>query len=230
MGRTTHTNVFFNGRYSVVHYPFPAIHLRYTMTLTIGLTGGIGSGKSTVAKVFENLGVPVYDTDAIAKDLVQPGKPALQELITKLGNGILTDNGELDRQALKQQIFDNDKVRNLVEDILHPRIRQQLLSKIESCTSPYCIAVIPLLFEKNWQDTVDRVLVVDAPPELQIARATSRDNVPENLILQIMQAQVNRETRLASANDIINNNGDQQFLASQVDELHEKYLTLAKCN
>lgn len=200
------------------------------MTLTIGLTGGIGSGKSTVARLFENLGVPVFDTDVIARELVQPGKPALQELIEKLGRGILSDNGELDRQVLKQQVFDNDEARNLVEDILHPRIRQQLLSRIESCTTPYCVAVIPLLIEKHWQDIVDRILVVDVSEQAQVTRATSRDGVSEKLILQIMQTQINRETRLARANDIIDNNGDQQFLASQVDELHEKYLALAKSN
>jgi dephospho-CoA kinase len=198
------------------------------MTLTIGLTGGIGSGKSTVAKLFENLGVPVYDTDAIAKELVQPGQSALQELTDKLGNDILTDNNELDRHALKQRIFENDEVRKLVEDILHPKIHQELLSKIKSCTAPYCIAVIPLLIEKNWQDTIDRVLVVDVSQEAQVARATSRDKVSKNLILQIIQSQVSRETRLDNANDIINNNGDQQQLVNQVKELHEKYMSLAR--
>lgn len=197
------------------------------MTLTIGLTGGIGSGKSTVAKLFADLGVPVYDTDTIARELVQPGKPALKEMIETFGTDIVSNNGELDRQALKQRIFDNDDARNRVEEILHPKIRQQLLTHIKSCSAPYCIAVIPLLIEKNWLDVVDRVLVVDVPQEMQLERATARDNVSENLILQIIKTQVSRDTRLAVANETIDNSGDPQQLANLVDELHKKYMDLS---
>ncbi|WP_455374568.1 dephospho-CoA kinase [Kaarinaea lacus] len=196
------------------------------MTLTIGLTGGIGSGKSTVAKLFADLGVPVYDTDTIARELVQPGKPALKEMIEALGSDIISGNGELDRQALKQRIFDNDDVRKRVEEILHPKIRKQLLSNIESCSAPYCIAVIPLLIEKNWLNIVDRVLVVDVPQEMQLERATARDSVSKNLILQIIKTQVSRDTRLAVANETIDNSGDPQQLANLVDELHKKYMAL----
>ena len=197
------------------------------MTLTIGLTGGIGSGKSTVARLFATLGVPVFDTDVIARELVLPGKPALEELARKLGDTIVTKNGDLDRKALQQLIFDNDELRKQVEEILHPKIRQQLLSDIGTCDAPYCIAVIPLLIEKNWQDTVDRILVVDVPQEIQLTRAMLRDNVSQNLIMQIMQTQATRDTRNAFANEIIDNGGDQQSLVNQVNELHEKYMTLS---
>ena len=197
------------------------------MALTIGLTGGIGSGKSTAAKLFADLGVPVYDTDTIARELVQPGKPALKEMIEAIGSDIVSDNGELDRQALKQRIFDNDDVRKSVEEILHPKIRRQLLSNIRSCSAPYCIAVIPLLIEKNWLDVVDRVLVIDVPQEMQLERATARDNVSENLIAQIIKTQVSRDTRLAVANETIDNSGDPQQLANLVDELHKKYMALS---
>ena len=197
------------------------------MTLTIGLTGGIGSGKSTVARLFARLDVPVYDTDVIAKDLVSPGKPALQELSDKIGIGIITKTGELDRTALKKMVFENDAVRETVESILHPKIRQELLSNIASCDAPYCIAVIPLLIEKKWQDVVDRILVVDLPTEMQITRASSRDKVSTSLISQIIQTQTDREDRLAHADDVIDNSQDENYLAEQVNRLHEKYLAIA---
>lgn len=200
------------------------------MAFSIGLTGGIGSGKSTVAKLFAKLGVPVYDTDVMAKDLVAPGTPALQELIDKLGTNIMTESGELNREELKRLIFENDESRELVESILHPKIRQQLLSQINSCDAPYCIAVIPLLAEKNWQNIVDRVLVVDLPEDMQISRASLRDKVPANLISQIMRTQVNRDTRLAHSDDVIDNSQDEAFLISQVNKLHQKYLALASKN
>ena len=200
------------------------------MTFTIGLTGGIGSGKSTVASLFAQTGVPVFDTDAIAKELVAPGKPALKELIAVLGTDIVTENGELNRQELKRLIFEDNKSRELVESVLHPKIRQQLLSMINSCSSPYCIAVIPLLIEKNWQNIVDRVLVVDLPEAMQRSRASLRDHVSENIISQIMHTQVTRAVRLANADDIIDNSQNEQSLLEQVRLLHEKYLSFAGHN
>jgi len=198
------------------------------MTFVIGLTGGIGSGKSTVAKHFAMLGVPVFDTDSIAKELVNPGSAALQELAAKLGDEIITINGELDRKTLKRRMFECDQTRDLVEQILHPKIRLQLLARIKSCNAPYCIAVIPLLVEKNWLDLVDRVLVVDLPEEIQLSRATMRDNVSKEFIHQIMQTQVSRETRLKIADDIIDNSQNLEFSISQVKKLHDQYMAQAR--
>ena len=200
------------------------------MTLTIGLTGGIGSGKSTVARLFQKLGVPVFDTDVIAKELTRTGEPALQEIINIFGNELLDKAGNLNRELLKKKVFHNDKAREKLENILHPKIREQLTAYLSSTTAPYCIAVIPLLIEKNWRDIVDRILVVDLSKEQQLTRTTSRDNVVESLVQQITNAQVDRDTRLGLADDIINNSGSESQLANRVNELHEKYLTLAHNN
>lgn len=200
------------------------------MTLTIGLTGGIGSGKSTVARLFQQLGVPVFDTDVIAKELTRTGEPALQEITSIFGDELLDKDGNLNRELLKKKIFNNDKAREKLENILHPKIHEQLMANITSTTAPYCVAVIPLLFEKNWQDIVDRVLVVDLSKEQQLTRTTSRDNVNESLVLQIINTQVDRDTRLSLADDIIDNSGSEPQLANRVNELHEKYLTLAQNN
>ncbi|WP_455367177.1 dephospho-CoA kinase [Kaarinaea lacus] len=196
--------------------------------LTIGLTGGIGSGKSTVAKLFKNLGVPIYDTDVIARELVQPGQPALQEIIAVFGKDILDVDGHLDRQKLKQRIFTNDDERHKLETILHPRIRESLLAKITSCRAPYCIAVIPLLIEKHWQQVVDRVLVVDVTQATQICRTQHRDQLTESVIKRIIDSQATRTQRLTAADDVIDNNLTPDKLQTQVQQLHEKYLALAK--
>lgn len=198
------------------------------MTLIIGLTGGIGSGKSTVAQLFEKLGVPVFDTDAIAKALTQPDMPALLEIKNEFGDDIVDQYGNLDRKAMKKIVFNNDSARDKLEKILHPKIRATLLAKIATCNAPYCIAVIPLLIEKGWQSIVDRVLAIDLPEATQLARAMSRDGTSRNVIQQIMQAQVDRKTRLSQANETIDNSGDENELVGQVNELHEKYMLLSK--
>jgi dephospho-CoA kinase len=196
--------------------------------LTIGLTGGIGSGKSTVANLFKALGVPVYDTDVIARELVEPGQPALEQIIIIFGTDIIDATGHLDRQKLKQRIFANDEERNKLEAILHPRIRESLLAKLNSCTAPYCIAVIPLLVEKHWQQVVDRVLLVDVSEATQIRRTHQRDQLSDEVIKRIIDSQANREQRLAVADDVIDNNSTPDQLQARVQELHEKYLALAR--
>ncbi|MCI0507717.1 MAG: dephospho-CoA kinase [Gammaproteobacteria bacterium] len=196
--------------------------------LTIGLTGGVGSGKSTVADLFKALGVPVYDTDAIARDLVEPGQPALQEIISVFGNDIIDASGRLNRQKLKRQVFSNAADRNKLESILHPRIRESLLAKIQCCTASYCVAVIPLLVEKHWQDIVDRVLLVDVSEATQIQRTQQRDKISESLIKRIIKTQASRDERLAAADDVIDNNGAPDTLRIQVEQLHKKYLKLAQ--
>ena len=196
--------------------------------LTIGLTGGIGSGKSTVANLFRELEVPVYDTDVMAHQLVEPGQPALDEIINVFGSNILDTTGKLNREKLKQQVFKNDSDRKKLEAILHPRIRELLLTKINSHDAPYCIAVIPLLVEHQWQQIVDRVLVVDASIETQINRTLKRDHMSESLVKAIMNSQASRDTRLAAADDVIDNSQGLKNLKEQVQQLHEKYLQLAQ--
>ncbi|WP_455199862.1 dephospho-CoA kinase [Kaarinaea lacus] len=196
--------------------------------LTIGLTGGIGSGKSTVAELFKALGVPVYDTDVFARQLVEPGQAALEEIKNEFGEQIIDTSGKLDREKLKQQIFNNDHDRKKLELILHPRIRQLLLTKINHCEAPYCIAVIPLLVEQQWQQIVDRVLLVDVTETTQIVRTLQRDEMSESLAKTIINSQASREARLAVADDVIDNNQGLDSLKSQVTVLHEKYLQLAQ--
>ena len=194
---------------------------------TIGLTGGIGSGKSTVANMFRDLGVPVYDTDAIARQLVDPGQPALNEIIDSFGNQILLADGSLDRQKLKQLVFNDEQARLKLESILHPRIKEELLQKINSGKTAYCVAVIPLMLEKNWQSLVDRIVVVDVSEETQVQRASHRDQIPEAMVRKIMESQIDRKSRLAKADDIIDNNGESQSVQARVNTLHKKYLAMA---
>ena len=196
--------------------------------LTIGLTGGIGSGKSTAARIFKELGVPVFDTDKIARDLVNPGQPALQEIRKTFGDAVFNPDGSLNRLELKKLIFNDEPSRKKLEAILHPRIREQLLHDIRHCNALYCIAVIPLLIEHHWQTLVDRVLVVDVPESLQLARACERDELPGDVILSIIRSQVGRDTRLAAADDIINNEKEPDELRQQILALHHRYTLLAK--
>jgi len=196
--------------------------------LTIGLTGGIGSGKSTVANLFNALGVPVYDTDIIARKLVEPGQPALEEIIATFGKDIIDAKGHLDRQKLKQRIFASDEAKDKLEKILHPRIRESLLAKINNCTAPYCIAVIPLLVEKHWQTVVDRVLLVDVSEETQIQRTQQRDELTESAVKRIVGSQATRAQRLAVADDVINNDITPDKLQAEIQRLHEKYTKLSR--
>jgi dephospho-CoA kinase len=196
--------------------------------LTIGLTGGIGSGKSTAANLFRELDVPVYDTDVMAHQLVEPGQPALDEIISVFGRNILDTTGKLDREKLKHKVFKNDGDRKKLENILHPRIRELLLKKINSHDAPYCVAVIPLLVEHQWQQIVDRVLVVDTSADSQISRTLERDNMSESLVKAIIKSQASRDARLAAADDVIDNSRGLKNLKQQVQQLHEKYLQLAQ--
>lgn len=190
----------------------------------IGLTGGIGSGKSTVASFFRQLGAPVYDTDEIARDLVAPGQPALKEITDCFGPELLDAQGRLDRKKLRDIVFHNDDAKNKLENILHPRIRESLLHKMDQADYPYCIAVIPLLIEKNWQSLLDQIVVVDCDEETQKLRATSRDKMSTEQAEAIMRSQIDRQTRLLHASDIIHNDGNLDSLQKQVETLHKKYL------
>ncbi len=197
--------------------------------LKIGLTGGIASGKTAVSDQFSRLGVPVIDTDIISRELVEPGKPALQQIADQLGEAFIQEDGNLNRRALRQHIFSHPGARTLLEGILHPAIRREVTQQLRALTStPYAIVVIPLLVENGLQDMVDRVLLVDAPEELQIKRVCQRDQISPEQARSILNAQASRDQRLAAADDILENTGDMDTLAACVETLHKQYLSLAR--
>lgn len=195
--------------------------------LVVGLTGGIGSGKSTVAKLFAEKGITVIDTDQLARDLTLPGQPALNKIVAEFGKNILLPDKTLNRAELRQQIFTDPAKRRWLEELLHPLIRAETKRLIESAKSPYCIVVIPLLFETKPNPLINRILVVDATEEQQITRAKTRDRLTEKEIQAIIHTQVARQHRLDNADDIILNDGDLKHLIPQVEKLHLYYLKIA---
>ncbi|OOH85474.1 dephospho-CoA kinase [Pasteurellaceae bacterium 15-036681] len=202
------------------------------MPYIIGLTGGIGSGKSTVANLFEKLGVPIIDADIVARQVVEKGSPLLAQIANYFGSQILTENGELDRTALRQIIFADPTKKEWLNSLLHPAIREEMLKQLNSVPPPYALWVVPLLIENKLTEFCDRVLVVDVLPEIQLERTLKRDNSNEETIKNIIKAQVDRPTRLSYADDIIENNQPLEqgltLLEQQVNQLHQTYLTLAK--
>jgi len=198
--------------------------------LVIGLTGGIGSGKTTVCNYFSTLGVPIIDADIAAREVVQPGQPGLEQIIALFGQDILTPDGTLDRDKLRELIFTNATSRKNLEAILHPLIRKQMDEKLADLKAPYAILAIPLLLETNRRDGIDRILVVDADESQQITRAAERDSTKEKQIRAIIAAQCNRKDRLKAADDVIYNSGDLEQLKNQVIDTHNLYLRLAAKN
>ncbi len=196
--------------------------------LRIGLTGGIGSGKSTIAALFAAHGVPVIDADAIAHQLTLPGTPTAIQILQLFGPDIATTAGGIDRQRLARRIFNEPAARAQLEKILHPLIRAEMLRNQREIDAPYCLLVIPLLFETYQSDMVDRVLVVDIDEDSQIARVAARDGRSSAEIRAILSAQIDRAERLKLADDVIANTRDLAALKAQVDALHKKYLALAK--
>jgi dephospho-CoA kinase len=195
--------------------------------LRIGLTGGVASGKTTVAKLFADAGVVVLDTDLIAREVVEPGEPALAALIEALGEDFLGTDGRLDRALLRRRMFGDETLRRTVESILHPAILAKLRRQAADAGGPYQLLVIPLLVESELAGIVDRVLVVDCQVERQIERLTRRDGETREGASAMLAAQVSRETRLAAADDVIVNDGTLADLAAQVAGLHRKYRLLA---
>jgi dephospho-CoA kinase len=196
-------------------------------TLVVGLTGGIGSGKTTVADGFSALGVPVIDADQLAHELVEPGQPALDEIIAVFGSDCITRDGQLRRDYIRQRIYSNDSLKYRLEAILHPKIRQRIRALLTDIREPYCIVVIPLLLEAQQTDLVDRILVVDAPEKEQLERVAARDSLSDNTTMTIMQSQADRNTRLEAADDIIVNDRDLESLTDRILELHTHYMEMS---
>lgn len=194
----------------------------------VGLTGGIASGKSTVARLFAAVGVPIVDSDIIAREVVAPGQPLLASIAERLGPSALAPDGSLDRPAVRELVFANPAARAELEALTHPAIRAELERRSESATGPYVLLAIPLLVEKNLSHIVDRVLVVDCDESLQIRRLQARDGATLEQAKAILGAQVSRAARLQAADDVILNTGDLHQLRDQVAVLHGKYLDLAR--
>lgn len=195
------------------------------------ITGGIASGKTTVANAFAELDVPVFDADAVARELVASGQPALAEIAAAFGPDLLMSDGQLDRRRMRERIFDDQTARCRLEAILHPRVRSELQSRARACTAPYCLLAIPLYAESAqayaW---VDRVLVVDVPRAVQMARLMQRDGMTEDYALRALAVQATRAQRLALADDVIDNSGAIDDLPHIVARLHTRYLALASAS
>ncbi|MGZ0705528.1 dephospho-CoA kinase [Pseudomonas piscis] len=192
----------------------------------LGLTGGIGSGKSAAAQHFIYLGIHVVDADHAARWVVEPGRPALEQIARHFGDGVLQADGQLDRAALRQLIFEDPQQRRWLETLLHPLIAEEIASHLARAQSPYAILVSPLLVESGQAQMTQRILVIDAPQQLQIERTLLRDQVSEQQVQAILQAQASREERLRHADDVLVNDRDRAWLHSEVERLHHFYLTL----
>jgi len=192
----------------------------------LGLTGGIGSGKSAAAERFAAHGIHMVDADQAARWVVEPGRPALKQLAEHFGAEILQADGSLDRGALRQKIFEDPQQRRWVEALLHPLIAQEIADNLAKATSPYAVFVSPLMVESGQYKRTDRLLVIDAPVELQRARTLARDTTTAEQVEAILKAQATREQRLALANDVLLNDRDLAWLHAEVDRLHHFYLTL----
>jgi len=193
----------------------------------IGLTGGIGSGKTAVSDRFANVGISIVDADIASRTIVEPGKPALAQIAKKFGANVLLKNGELNRAKLREIVFADSKQRLALEAITHPLIRAEIIQGLEQARSPYVFLVSPLLMETNQHQLCQRILLVDVPQQLQLERASNRDGVSTDQIKAIMAAQTSREDRRSKADDIIVNDQGLEFLDQQVEQLHQSYLKLA---
>jgi dephospho-CoA kinase len=194
----------------------------------VGLTGGIGSGKTTVANLFHDLGVQSVDADLVAREVVMSGEPALAAIVEHFGAGILQHDGHLDRAVLRAKIFADEAEKQWLNQLLHPLIRQRLLQQLQQCTSSYALLIAPLLLENKLQTYTDRVLVVDVPEELQLSRTMQRDLVPAEQVQNILQSQIARPERLRLADDVLLNTVPVFELRPQIQQLHSRYQQFAK--
>jgi dephospho-CoA kinase len=198
------------------------------VSLVVGITGGIGSGKSAVTRCFEQRGITVVDADVVARLIVEPGTPALAAIATHFGNAILQPDGSLDRAALRSRVFSNDDDRRWLEQLTHPLIGQEILEQISASRSPYTILSSPLLLDTDQKALVDFVVVVDVPETTQVQRTMQRDGNDEAQVRRIMAAQLSRADRLERADIVIDNSRSLEELDSQVDELHKEFLLRAE--
>lgn len=192
--------------------------------LRVALTGGIGSGKSSVAELFGRLGAPIIDADLIARELTRIGQPLLREIARAFGAGVINADGSLNRRALGNLVFANPDQRRQLEQILHPPIRREMEHRLRACAAPYAILVIPLLLETRQQDIADIIIVVDLPEQLQIKRVMQRDGLSEDQVRGILAAQCQRSERLAAADYLIDNSGGIDQLIDQVENIHQRLI------
>jgi dephospho-CoA kinase len=197
--------------------------------LKVGLTGGIGCGKSTVAKIFTDLDIPTLDADEIAHRLVEKGQPALAQICREFSPDILRPDGSLNREKLREVVFSDPIQKQKLESILHPLVFETIAAELGRLSAPYCVISIPLLFETGMTHFVDRILVVDCPVEIQVERVKTRDKLSPERIQSIIDNQVSRAFRKANADDVIDNTGPDYRLAEQVKKLHNLYLSLSTC-
>ena len=197
------------------------------MALVVGITGGIGSGKSAVTDRLADLGITIVDADVAARVVVEPGQPALQAIADHFGSGVIQENGSLDRAALREIVFEYPDERRWLESITHPAIREEIICQLRSADSPYVVLSSPLLIEASQNDFVDLVVVVDVPESTQLERTMKRDDNSADLVRQIMSAQLSREARLRAADLIIDNDGNLEELHQHVDALHKQLLVKA---
>lgn len=190
----------------------------------VGVTGGIGSGKSAICNAFVKFGIDIVDADIVAREVVVPGSDGLLEITENFGPQVIDSNGQLDRKKLRGIIFEDDSKRQLLESILHPRIRRRVESQLAAATSDYCLLCVPLMIERGNSYHVDRLLVVDCPEDTQISRVMARDNLTREQVLAIMATQATRQQRLEKADDVIMNDGSIEELEKRVASLHRDYL------
>lgn len=193
----------------------------------VGLTGGIGSGKSAATAVFEKLGIDIVDADEVARDVVEVGSEGLQQIAEHFGETILLEDGSLNRAALREKVFAAEEEKHWLNGLLHPLIRSRMQQLIRESVSPYCILSVPLLVENKLTEMCNHVVVVDCPETLQLERALKRDGSTEQTIQSIMASQASRKERVDAANDVLDNSTTLEALASQVSALHQKLLCLA---
>ena len=193
----------------------------------VGLTGGIGSGKTAASDWFASQNITIVDADVVAREVVEPGQPALQEIEQAFGQWAIQADGRLDRTALRHYVFEHPLARTQLEQITHPKIRVQIIQQLQAATSPYCILVSPLLIESQQHELVQRILLVDVPEHLQLSRASLRDAQTATSIAKIMQVQMPRLQRQTHADDIVVNDGDLHHLYTQLVPLHQLYLKLS---
>jgi dephospho-CoA kinase len=195
--------------------------------LKIGLTGGIGSGKSTVCRLFAEIGVPIVDADLIARQLVEPGQPALSLIVTSFGSQMLNQDGSLNRVRLRDAVFADAAKKRELDGIMHPLVYAQIAAEVNALTADYCVIAVPLLLESKNPYAVDRVLLIDCPVDVQIARVIARDKLTRQQVQAIIDSQMSRPERLSKAHDVIENVAGPEQLAEQVKRLHNSYILLA---